>query len=70
MQFAPNICIGVLPLLSENFAVIIDMKWKANDILDPTNIQTSWSHFKQPSCMDVMEECIPRFVLLDRRNLP
>jgi len=66
MQFAPNICIGVLPYLSEKFsahreegAVVIVMKWKANDKLDPMDIQTSWSHFQQPSCMDVMEECIP-----------
>jgi len=42
MQFTPNICIGVLPLLSEKFsthreegAVVIVMKWKANDKLDP-----------------------------------
>ena len=40
-----------------------------SDILDPTDIQISWSRFKR-IFLEVMEECIPRSVLPDRKNLP
>ncbi len=39
------------------------------DILDPTDIQISWSCFKT-TFLDVMKECIPRSVLPDRKSLP
>ena len=35
-----------------------------DDLLDPTDIQTSWTHFKT-TFLDVMEERIPRSVLPD-----
>jgi len=35
-----------------------------DDLLDPTDIQTSWTHFKT-TFLDVMEECIPWSVLPD-----
>ena len=39
------------------------------NILEPTNIQVSWSNFRS-AFLDVMEQCIPRSVIPDRRNLP
>jgi len=38
-------------------------------MLDPSNIQISWSHFKT-TFLDIMEKCIPRAVLPNRKNLP
>jgi len=40
-----------------------------NDILIPSDIQLSWSHFKA-TFLSVMEQCIPQTVLPDRKNLP
>ena len=40
-----------------------------NDILIPSDIQLSWSHFKA-AFLSVMEQCIPQTVLPDRKNLP
>ena len=40
-----------------------------NDIMDPTNIQTSWLCFKT-AFLDVMEQCIPQSVVPNRQNLP
>ena len=38
-------------------------------MLDPSNIQISWSRFKT-TFLDIMEQCIPRAVLPNRKNLP
>ena len=38
-------------------------------ILNPYDIQMSWKRFKS-AFLDVMEQCIPRSVLLARNNLP
>ena len=40
-----------------------------DDVLNPADIQLSWSHFKA-IFMDIMEQCIPRTVLPERKNLP
>ena len=39
------------------------------DIIDPYNIQDSWSCFKT-TFLDIMEQCIPRAILPCRKNLP
>ena len=39
------------------------------EMLDPSNIQISWSRFKT-TFLDIMEQCIPRAVLPNRKNLP
>jgi len=38
------------------------------EMLDPSNIQISWSRFKT-TFLDIMEQCIPRAVLPNRKNL-
>ena len=40
-----------------------------DEILDPGDIEESWRHFKT-IFMEVMEQCIPKSVLPQRRNLP
>ena len=40
-----------------------------NEILDPTDVQRRWSQFKAVF-LDIMEQCIPKAVLPQRRNLP
>jgi len=40
-----------------------------NNILDPTDIQTSWLCFKT-AFLDVMERCIPQSVVPNRHNVP
>ena len=40
-----------------------------DSILDPTNIQTSWRRFKS-AFLEIMEHCVPRFLVPDRKNLP
>ena len=39
------------------------------EILDPDDIEGSWRQFKT-TFMEVMEQCIPKSVLPQRRNLP
>ena len=40
-----------------------------NEILDPSDIQESWTRFRE-TFLAVMEQCIPKSVLPQRRNLP
>ena len=39
------------------------------DVIDPFNIQDSWSCFNT-TFLDIMEQCIPRAILPCRKNLP
>ena len=42
---------------------------EVDEILDPTSIQRSWEKLKA-AFLDVMEQCIPKAVLPQKRSLP
>ena len=38
-------------------------------IIDPNDIQSTWSNWKK-IFLDIMDECMPTFILRNRKNLP
>ena len=56
-------------LILNELTIIMLCDAELEEMLDPSNIQISWSHFKT-TFLDIMEQCIPRAVLPNRKNLP
>ena len=39
-------------------------------IIDPNDIQLTWSNWKKKVFLDIMDECIPTSIVPIRKNLP